>query len=133
MKHIFLLALASCALIISLSSCEKESPDAVPADQQYPAVKQYPVIINLVAGRWIKNEQGIYVDTFQNVIRVPTTGHPVRIYQVSNHVETLINQQVSFMDGTLWATHTNGNVEIDFVPEGRIFPFSYLIIKIEIL
>ena len=127
MKNIFFLAIASCAVIISMSSCEKDSPAVV------PTVQQYPVIINLVAGRWIKNEQGIYVDTFQNVIRVPTTGHPVKIYQVSNHVETLINQQTSFMDGTLWATHKNGDVEIDFVPDGRIFPFSYLVIKIEIL
>ena len=127
MKNIFFLSLASCAVIISMSSCEKDNPAVV------PTVQQYPVIINLVAGRWIKNEQGIYVATFQNVIRVPTTGHPVKIYQVSNHVETLINQQTAFMDGTLWATHKNGDVEIDFVPDGRIFPFSYLVIKIEIL
>ena len=128
MKHIFFSTLMVCALITIMSSCEKESP----TDHQ-DAVKQYPVIINLVAGRWIKNEQGIYVDTFQNVITVPTAGHQVRIYQVSNNVETRINQPVIFMDGTLWATHKNGDVEIDFVPEGRIFPFSYLIIKIEIL
>jgi len=126
MKNIFFLALAS-SLIISMISCEKDSPAIV------PTVQQYPVIINLVAGRWIKNKQGIYVDTFQNVIPVPTTGHQVKIYQVSNHVETLINQPTSFMDGTLWATHKNGDVEIDFVPDGRIFPFSYLVIKIEIL
>ena len=133
MKHIFFKVLLVGATLVMLECCKKDSVSPIYGND--PSIfQQYPVIIdNLVAGRWIKNDRGIYVDTFQNIIPFPITGnHSVKIYMVSNHQETLINNGIPFMNGKLWASYTNGIIELDFLPENRIFPFSYLIIKVVI-
>jgi len=49
---------------------------------------------------------------------------------IANNKETQINHSISFMTGTLWAGTTNSDIEIDYLPENQIFPFSYLVIKV---
>jgi len=132
MKQIFLTIItAIAAIILSLSSCTKDSTSA-------PVIlswQQYPVTIdNLVAGRWIKNGSGHYVSELPGVLsNINTSNHVKNIYLVENGKETLINHTVSYMGGTLWAKVGGGGLLLDFLPGDNIFPFSYLVIKIVIL
>ena len=130
MKHIlFTMIIANALIIFGFSSCKKES-----ALQNYttPTTQQYPVIINnLVAGRWIKNDRGIYVSIIKAVLSgVNTSNRTVKIYLIANNKETQINHSIIFMEGKLWVGSINTDIEIDYLPENQIFPFSYLVIKV---
>lgn len=139
MKHIFFtMVIANAAIILSLGSCTKESlsPFVIIRDST-PMIDspQYPVTINnLVAGRWIKNDSGHYVSKLPGVLsNINTSNHATNIYLVANGKETLINQSISYMGGTLWAEVAGGGLQLDFLPGDNIFPFSYLVIKVVIL
>jgi hypothetical protein len=83
-----------------------------------------------VAGRWMKNDSGIYVCTVLS--GTITSNRTVKIYLIANGKETQINSSITFLEGKLWAERTNAGIEINYLPEGQIFPFSYLIIKVVI-
>jgi len=123
--------MANALIILGLSSCKKET--LLPSYITDP-IQHYPITINnLVAGRWIRNERGIYVSIIKDVLSgVNTNNRTVKIYLVTNGKETRINPSIFVMGGTLWAGNTKTDVELDFLPENQIFPFSYLVIKVVI-
>jgi len=144
MKHIlFTMIIANAAIIFSLGSCTKESvsssviSDSTPVIDSIPVIAstQYPVTINnVVAGRWIKNESGYYHSAVPAVpSNINTSNHTTNIYLVANRTETLINQSISYMGGTLWAEVSGVNLQLTFLPRDKIFPFSYLVFKVVIL
>jgi hypothetical protein len=123
--------IANAAIILSLSCCTKDflSPSVILSWPQYPVT-----INNIPASRWIKNNSGHYVSELADVLsNINTNNHVKNIYLVANGKETLINQSISYMNGTLWAEVKGGDLELDFLPGDNIFPFSYLVIKIVIL
>jgi hypothetical protein len=131
MKRFLLTMIAADALIIlSLTSCNKEVPLPI-----HTTPFTEPISINnLVAGRWIKNDRGIYVCIIKGVLsNVNTRNRSVNIYLIANGKETQINRPISFMKGKLWAGNANIDIELNFLPENRIFPFSYLVIKVVII
>jgi hypothetical protein len=128
MKHIlFTMIMANALIILGLSSCKKET--LLPS-YTIPPIQHYPITMNnLVAGRWIKNERGIYVSILSGVLSgVNTSNRTVKIYLIANNKETQINHSITFMEGKLWAGSINTAIEIDYLPEKQIFPFSYLVI-----
>ena len=132
MKHIFFTRIiANAAIILSLSSCTKDStsPSVILSWPQYPVT-----INNIVAARWIKNDSGHYVSELPHVpSNINTSNHVTNIYLVANGKETLINPSISYMNGTLWAEVKGDGLRLDFLPGDNIFPFSYLVIKVVIL
>src|SRR6266511_5562279 len=91
--------IANALIIVTMSSCEKEnlSPGSTSGNTT-PITLPNTTTVNLVAGRWVKDANGIYVNTFQGVISPANTSHrPVRIYLVSNYdKEVQINNFISF-------------------------------------
>jgi len=145
MKRIFFMAMITNALIISsLTSCKK---DDLSSDTGNPSATTQPSTINLVAGRWVKNTDGIYVSTFPGILSpANTSNRTVKIYLLANGRETQINHSIPFMGGDLWATNTETDVRINFrfseqtpiqlyplvhsdAPFALGLPFSYLVIK----
>jgi hypothetical protein len=145
MKHIFFAMItANAAIILSLGSCTKESlsrsvisdsTDSTDSTIVIPDSTHYPVAINnVVAGRWIKNESGYYHSVVPAVpSNINTSNHTTNIYLVANRKETLINQSISYLGGTLWAEVSGGNLQLAFLPRDNILPFSYLVFKVVIL
>jgi len=125
--------IANALIIVTISSCEKEnlSPGST-SGITTPITLPNTTTVNLVAGRWVKDANGIYVNTFQGVISPANTSHrPVRIYLVSNYdKEVQINNFISFMGGELWATNTETDVLINYRSGNQPLPFSYLRVKV---
>src|SRR5207249_9455823 len=83
MKRIYFMVLIANALIISgLTSCKKEDLSSGPGN---PSATTQPSTINLVAGRWVKNTDGIYVSTFPGILSpANTSNRTVKIYLLAN-------------------------------------------------
>jgi len=130
MKRLILMMVIDALIILSVSSCNKEVPLPI-----HTTPFTEPITINnLVAGRWIKDDRGIYVSIVKSVLsNVNTRNRSVNIYLIANGKETQINHPISFMKGKLWAGNTNTDIEINYLPENPILPFSYLVIKVVIL
>jgi len=130
MKRVILMMVIDALIILSVSSCNKEVPLPI-----HTTPFTEPITINnLVAGRWIKNDRGIYVSIIKGVLsNVNTRNRSVNIYLIANGKETQINHPIPFMKGKLLAGNSNTDIELNFLPENRILPFSYLVIKVVIL
>ncbi|HMG68033.1 MAG TPA: hypothetical protein VK588_10115 [Chitinophagaceae bacterium] len=128
---LFAMFISNALIIFSLSSCKKET--ILPGSIANP-IQHYPITINnVVAGRWTENEKGIYVSIIKDVLAgTNTNNRSVKIYLIADGKETQINQSITFMKGKLWAVSTNTDIEIDYLPDSQIFPFSYLVIKVVI-
>ncbi|HXL55717.1 MAG TPA: hypothetical protein VN958_05635 [Chitinophagaceae bacterium] len=133
MKRILSTVLIANALIIlSLSSCKKENLSPGSTSNTTPTI-EYTTTINVVAGRWVKDANGTYANTFQGVISpANTSNRSVKIYLVANGTETQINYYISFMGGELWATNTETDITINYRSKNQSLPFSYLLIKVVI-
>ncbi len=129
MKRILFSLIIATALILSLASCEKGT--SLPEITTDP-IQHYPIIIdNLVAGRWIQNDKGVYVSKTENAFSGINTGnHPIKIYMVANGKETQIKDTISYMGGKLWADDASTDITLNYFPENQVLPFSYLVIKV---
>ncbi len=126
--------IANALIIVTMSSCEKENLSPGSTSGNTTPITQPNTTTYVVAGHWVKDANGIYVNTFQGVISPANTSNRlVRIYLVTNvGKEVQINNFISFMGGELWATHTETDVQINYRAGNQPLPFSYLPIKIVI-
>jgi hypothetical protein len=135
MKRIFFMMLIANALtIVSLSSCKKDNlTPGAPIDTSISNFPANSTTINLIAGYWLKDANGIYFCNFPGVISGWNTGsHSPKIYLVENGKETRINSSVLFMGGELWAVNSQTDVKIIYHCYAQDVPFSYLNIKVVI-
>jgi len=128
MKRVLFMMIIDSSIILSVSSCNKE---ALPI-YTTPFTESI-TINNLVAGHWIKNDRGIYGSLIKGVLsNVNTRNRSINIYLIANGKETQINRATSFMGGKLWAGITNSDIELNYLPENSILPFSYVVIQVVI-
>ena len=125
--------IAGALTIFSLSSCKKDNFS--PGSHSNTSISNSPsnsTTINLIAGHWVKDANGIYVSNFPGVISVANINgnRSVKIYLVENNKETLINNSIFFMGGELWAVNTQTDVKIIYHCYAQGLPFSYMIIKV---
>jgi hypothetical protein len=112
-------------IISTLSSCNKND------SLSYPVITPQPSItLNLTAYHWETEANGIMVNAFVNIIPPSAANRLVKVYLVTNDQERQINQPISFMNGTLWATNTQTDVRIHY--QGNSLHPSYLNIKVVI-
>jgi len=124
--------IASALTIFSLSSCKKDNFSS--STNTDTSISNIPssTTINLIAGHWVKDANGIYVSNFPGVIYAANIqgNREVKIYLVENNKETLINNSILFMGGELWATNTQTDVKIIYHCYAQGLPFSYMNIKV---
>ena len=129
MKRVLFMMIIDSSILLTVSSCNKE---ALPI-YTTPFTKSI-TINNLVAGRWIKNDRGVYGSIIKGVLsNVNPRNRLINIYLIANGKETQINRATSFMGGKLWAGNTNSDIELNYLPENTVLPFSYLVIKVVIV
>src|SRR5688572_32295632 len=117
MKHKLYIVLLACIVNLSTLSCKKEQ--VAPSGYQGNGTgtngdnnnSSQPT--NLVANNWKSNQNGIWVHNFQNILSV-NDAKDVKVYLLKDGVEIPINNSISFMNGTLWATYTTTDVDINF-------------------
>jgi hypothetical protein len=124
-QTLFMMVIATTLIISTLSSCNKNDGLSDPVIKPQP-----PITLNLTAYHWETEANGIMVNTFANVIPSSSANRPVKVYLVTNDQETQINQPISFMNGSLWATNTQTDVRIHY--QGNSLNLSYLNIKVVI-
>lgn len=128
MKRIFyLLLVAGTAALFSISSCKKEPLSPVPAstgNSPGPAI----YIADLRADNWVKDANGFYIHTFQNIIY---RGASVKVYLLIDGKEEQIIQYIPFMGGQLWSSAYDSDVKIYYRCNGPL-PFTSLNIKVTI-
>jgi hypothetical protein len=131
MKRIFILLLATIATIFTFTSCNKDLQVApVPAEDTYKVVTS-PLTLDLVAGDWINNGDGIHVNTFKNIIPARYFGHSTKVYLLTEEGETQINHFISFKGGKLWASLSGTDVTLIYHSLGQRL-FDNLKIKVVI-
>jgi hypothetical protein len=132
MKQIFFMMLIASALtIFGLSSCKKDNfSSSTPSDTSSNPLSS--TTINLTAGHWDKNANGIYVCNFRGVIPSANinSNRTVKIYLVERNKETLINNSIPYLGGELWAVNTETDVKIIFHCYAQDLPFDYLTVKV---
>ena len=128
MKKIFKMLLASTVIVFTISSCNKDL-QVLPV--QADKVGASPVILNLKADNWINNGDGIYVNTFKNIIPARYFGRSAKVYLLTEDREIQINHFIFFKQGELWASVTGTDVTLIYHCFGQ-FLFDKLEIKVVI-
>jgi hypothetical protein len=129
MKHLLFMVIIVGTLIISTLNCCNKS-DSLPNQNQGINDPKPPMTLNLTTNRWEKKGDGIFVNTFTNVIPAGNANHLVKIYLVTDGKDALINQPIRFMDGALWATNTQTDIAITY--RGSVENVRHLNIKVVI-
>ena len=132
MKRLFTLVLLACTVsMFTISSCKK--------DLQVPSVHTVggdnagtsPFTLNLKADNWIGEGDGLFVNTFRNIIPSRYYSQPKKVYLLSEDREIQINHFISFMGGELWASVNGTDVILIYHCFGQR-RFDYLNIKVVI-
>ena len=127
MKHtLFMMLIVTFLNILTLNSCRKV--DGLP--DSHSSIPHSPITLNLTAYHWQPEANGVMVNAFANVIPPSGANRSVKVYLVTTDQEKQINQPISFMNGQLWATHTQTDVRIHY--QGNSLNVSYLNIKVVI-
>jgi len=112
MKRLFfMMVVVNTMIIATLSSCNKE--DSLPAPPIHVPPTQGPITLNLTTYHWEAEGNGTFVNAFVGVIPV-NASHSTKVYLVRDGKDTQINQLISFMNGELWATNTETDVNIHY-------------------
>jgi hypothetical protein len=119
--------------IFGLSSCKKDNFSS--GTHNTSSISDLPsnsTTINLVAGHWVRDINGIYSSNFPGVISSPNVSgnRVIKVYLVESNEESQINNSINFMGGELWATYTQTDVKINYHCYAQSLPFSYMIIKV---
>src|SRR6476659_4432439 len=124
-RTLFMIIIVNTLIISTLSSCNKNDNLSDPVITPQPSVT-----LNLTAYHWQPEANGVMVNAFANVIPPSGANRSVKVYLVTTDQEKQINQPISFMNGQLWATHTQTDVRIHY--QGKSLNVSYLNIKVVI-
>ena len=112
MKRLFFMMIIVNTMIIStLSSCNKD--DTLPGPSIHVPPPQGPVTLTLSTHHWEAEGNGIFVSAFAHVIPV-NVSYSAKVYLVRDGKDTQINQLIPFMNGELWATNTETDVNIHY-------------------
>jgi hypothetical protein len=113
MKHLFFkMVIVSTLIISALNSCKKH--EYLPVQDTSGGT---PVIMNLTAHHWEAVGDGVFVNTFKDVIS--GTKSYVKVFLEANGTETLLDHPVRFENGAIWATSTETDVKIYFRGTGE--------------
>jgi hypothetical protein len=124
MKRILIMVTTS-LLIMLVSSCTKN--DYVP-DTSTTTSRQ-TLTLNLTTYHWVPEAEGIFVNTFSNIIPAGYTNPIVKVYLVQNGNEEQISPFAT-NNASLWATNTQTDVQIHY--RDSYHNFWYLNIKVVI-
>jgi hypothetical protein len=128
-----MMLIASALTIFSLSSCKKDNfSSSTNSDTSISDIPSSSTTINLIAGYWEKDANGIYVSNFRGVICSANINgnRAVKIYLVERNKETLINNSIFFLGGELWAVNTETDVKIIYHCYAQDLPFDYITVKV---
>ena len=125
-RLLFKMVIVSTVIISLFSSCNKK--DTIPDYTAGGAT--LPMTLNLTTTHWESKAGNVFVCLFSNVIPSVAASQSIDVYLVSNGQDTQINRPISFMNGQLWATNSQGDLAINY--RGALPTAPYLNIKIVI-
>ena len=129
MKRSFILLLLTSTVTIStVSSCKKDLQVASVHPGSGPGTGTSLYTANLKADNWINAGDGIFVNTFRNIIPSRYYGRSTKIYLLTDDREIQINHYINFKGGELWASVSGTDVTIIYHCTGQLL-FSSLNIK----
>jgi len=112
MKRLFfMMVVVNLLTILTLDSCNKA--DSLPDPPIHVPPTQGPITLNLTTYHWEAEGNGTFVNAFAHVIPI-NASHSTKVYLVRDGKDTQINQLISFMNGELWATNTETDVNIHY-------------------
>jgi len=127
MKRLLFTMIVASAMIISLNSCNKDNSLPIQPPDPGGNSSSGPVTLILGTNYWETKANAVFVNTFSNIIPSGNT-KSINVSVVTNGNDVPIDQSISFMNGELWATHSQTDVAINY--RGNFPP--YMTIKIVI-
>jgi len=120
--------IAGALTIFCLAACKKDNLSDSPAgDSGYVP---YITTTYQTASHWVK-KNGQFVNTFSNIFSPALLDNSsVSVYLLVDGHETKIDQRISFMNGELWAEHTQTDLKIIYQTGSDVPGFDYLNFKV---
>lgn len=125
-RTIFMMIIVNTLIISTLNSCTKDDS----LSDSSIVTPGTPITLNLTTYHWEAEADRLFVSTFMHVVPATNGNYSVKVYLVTNGKDTPINQPVSFLNGSLWATNTQTDVKIHY--RGDSQNVAYLSIKVVI-
>ena len=130
MKRIFIqVLLVSTVAIFILSSCKKDLQAYSDHSDNSSNTGTSLFTFNLKADNWISEGDGIYVNSFRNIIHPRYYGRSIKVYLLTENREIQINHFIYFMGGELWASVSGTDMTLIY-HSFRQRPFDHLNIKV---
>ena len=120
------------ASVILITSCTRTASS--PQTEFAQGQTHFPKVLNLVADNWsqLNPDQPVYTSGFNDIMHYGDGSSSVKIYMVTDEVETLISSvSVLYMGGYVYATHDFTDITLHFTYEvGKPLPFERMNIRV---
>ena len=128
-RLLFTMVIVSTVTISTLNSCNKDESLVTQSRGTGGSSSLGPITLILGTSGWEAKADGVFVNVFSNIIPSADV-KSVNVSVITNGKDIPIDQWTSFMDGQLWATHSQADVAINY--RGNLPNPPYLNIKIVI-